>query len=397
MGLAKWWLGSALVLGLSLLGVGVGLWGNPTEAPPPPENPKEVLASALPARKDLYGDALPPGALASLGTVRQRAPDSHLAVTGDGKELIAVGSDLTVRRFDARNGAQLAIRQLPRASTFEFRTWLSPRGSFLLADQPWAGGTRLELWDLASGKLRQTLSHPRYTPWGAAFSADERQVAVADSFGDMQTHRVLLWDLATSKPRIVWSGKKDIHERYFEPVVALSPDGKRLIACHIDLILRCWDAEDGKLLWESAKKNYSPFILFGPDGRTVISTSGIGISGIHIRDTATGKLLESKRPPQEAVYPLGFSPDGRFLAFQTGQEEMVLWEPGKEKVAFRFPRPPYRRDAILQNHPNQRPTNFAFTPDSKGFIRPTLAGRMRAGATPPSGALRTNRHPRALF
>jgi len=374
MGLAKWRLG-VLILGLSLLGAGAGLWRHHAENPPSVEKPKDGLAAAAPKLKDVHGDALPPGALARLGTVRQRAPDSHLAVTSDGKEVVAVGTDLTVRRFDARTGELRAVRQMPRASMFQFHTWLSPHGTFVLVAPPLAG--RLELCDLASGKLRQTLSLPGYTAWGAAFSADERRVAVADSSGHvgaMQAHRVLVWDLATSKSRILWSEKKDIRERFFEPVVALSPDGKRIIACHMDLILRCWDAEDGKLLWQSATKNHTPFLFFGPDGRTVVSSSKIGISGIHIRDAATGKLLEGKRPPpQEAVYPLGFSPDGRFLAFQTGQEEVVLWEPEKENVSFRLPRPPYRRNAVIQFHPNRVPTNFAFTPDGKGFIR-------RAGA-----------------
>ena len=38
----------------------------------------------------------------------------------------------------------------------------------------------------------------------------------------------MVWDLQTRQARVLWSLKKLIRERYFYPVVALSPDGKRL-------------------------------------------------------------------------------------------------------------------------------------------------------------------------
>jgi WD40 repeat protein len=234
----------------------------------------------------------------------------------------------------------------------------------------------LALWDLAAGKLRQKLplsSENNPGVCGAAFSADERRVAVAESSINRRTHRILVWDLDSSKSRVLWSEEKEFRSFYFEPVVIFSPDGKRLIGCHYDQILRCWEIESGKLLWQSEKKNWSPLIVFSADGRTVMIPSGIGTNGINVWDAATGKLLESKKPPKEALFPIGISPDGRFLAFQTGKEEVVLWELGKEKVSFRFPRPPHRRDDPIYFQPNRLPTNFAFTPDSKGFIR-------RAGA-----------------
>jgi WD40 repeat protein len=211
-----------------------------------------------------------------------------------------------------------------------------------------------------------------YSIWGAAFSTDEQRVAIADSGPDWDTHRVLVWDPKTTKPRVVWSEKKEIRRRYFEPLVTLAPDGKRLIACHLDLTLRCWEVESGKLLWQADGNNWTPYVLFSPDGRTVVSAANIGRAGIQVRDAITGKLLEGKKPPPEAIYPVGFSPDGRYLAFQTAQEGMVLWEPGARSAAFHLPPPPRRRDHLHHN-PNRLPTNFAFTPDGRGLIR-------RAGA-----------------
>ncbi len=376
MGFSRWCLGGALILSISLLAAGAGVSRYVPVAPPETE-PTEAPATSAEARKDRYGDPLPPGALARLGTVRQRAPDSQLAVTVDGKEIVAVGHDRTVRRFDAQTGELRSIRQLPKASgVLQYEAWLSPRGTYLLTETDSEPRYHLALWDLAAGKFRQSLrlsSENNPGTIGAAFSADERRVAAADSTADRRTHRILLWNLETSQSKVLWSEEKEIRSFYFEPVLIFSPDGKRLIGCHYDQILRCWDVENGKLLWQSERKNWSPLIVFSADSRTVIIPSGIGTNGIDVWDAATGKLFQSNKPPKEALFPIGISPDGRFLAFQTGKEEVVLWEPGKEKVTFRFPRPPHRREDPIHNQPNRLPTNFAFTPDSKGFIR-------RAGA-----------------
>jgi RNA polymerase sigma factor (sigma-70 family) len=383
MRFGRWHLGGMLILGVSLLAAGAGV-SRYAAVVPPESAPKEAADSPAETRKDIHGDPLPPGALARLGTVRQRAPDSHLAVTADGREIVAVGDDLTVRRFDAQTGALRSIRQMPKArGMIQYRTWLSPHGTFALSANDSEPHYHLDLWDLAEGKIRQKLplsSEHDLSICGAAFAADERRVAIAEILLDRKTFHVLIWDLETSKSRIVWSEKKDKEVPLpYSPIVALSPDGKRLAVHHIDQILRCWDVESGKLLWqvEEKKMKHCPLIVFSADSRLVYTrsemekTPGVTTVGIDIRDAATGKLLQGKKPPKEADIPIGSSPDGRFIAFQTMTEEVVLWEPGKDKITFRFPRPSHRRDdPFLFGHtPNQLPTNFVFTPDGKGFIR----------------------------
>jgi WD40 repeat protein len=178
---------------------------------------------------------------ARLGTLRRRAPGAQLVVTPDGKQIVAIGPDLIVRRFDPRTGELLQARRLPHARVnpagFEMR--LSPRGTSLLLVGWGPAGYRLELWDLARGQRGPTLALGRCFVWGAAFSADERHVAVADSTPDHATHHVRVWDVRANTSRVVWSAKQLVRETFFNPVVALSPDGRRLAACHLDLKLRC--------------------------------------------------------------------------------------------------------------------------------------------------------------
>src|SRR5262249_51323993 len=147
---------------------------------------------------------------------------------------------------------------------------------------------------------------------------------------------------------VLWSEEKEYHYSCFDPVVALSPDGKRVAACHLDQVLRCWDVDSKQLLWEAKSKTSTPLAFFSPDGHTVI-TAAIGKDTVTtcLWDASTGKLLEGNTPaPKEKVYPIGCSPEGRFLAFATGTEEVVLWERAPARVAFRLASPLSLHDGV---------------------------------------------------
>ncbi len=134
---------------------------------------------------DDHGDELPPGALARLGTVRHRAPNSQLALTPDGKEIIAVDTSMYVRRFDVKSGALQVTSRLPE-STHHSGNWtyrLSPHGSFVLTlEFSKASEKRLNLWDARSGKLSASLDVGDcflHGPSGLTFSSDENFVGLA--------------------------------------------------------------------------------------------------------------------------------------------------------------------------------------------------------------------------
>ena len=77
------------------------------QSPSPKEVPTETKAPASrpeakrpdgPQRLDLYGDPLPEGVLVRMGTARLRHPLAiRLHFAADGKTLISVGQDQTVR------------------------------------------------------------------------------------------------------------------------------------------------------------------------------------------------------------------------------------------------------------------------------------------------------------
>ncbi len=72
-------------------------------------------------RKDAYGDPLPAGALARLGTARLCHPHAEFVMFApDGKRLVTVSSDL-VRVWDAAGGRQIREWKVPRTLGYSRR------------------------------------------------------------------------------------------------------------------------------------------------------------------------------------------------------------------------------------------------------------------------------------
>src|SRR5262249_55689112 len=71
---------------------------------------------------DRHGDALPPGALARLGTVRFRCPATSVSYSPDGKLLAAGCADNQIRLLDAATG-----KEIRRLAGHQPRTFNPPR------------------------------------------------------------------------------------------------------------------------------------------------------------------------------------------------------------------------------------------------------------------------------
>src|SRR4051794_22963599 len=92
-----------------------------------------VVATAAVARgeepkRDLYGDPLPAGAIARLGTVQRRVLPQQLAQSPDGKTLVGVLSDRFVTVWDAQTFLVKERFELkrPAGAAEPLRTLLAP-------------------------------------------------------------------------------------------------------------------------------------------------------------------------------------------------------------------------------------------------------------------------------
>lgn len=310
-----WSVGSALVIGAFLL--------------ISPASAQQQAASQEKKLQDRFGDALPDGAIARMGTIRWRHPAAIIFVgyTNQGKHLLTscmdglhrvweVASGKEIRRFgdaaqQAGNGQVVMINGNARVMFTGIggsNNLALSRDGKVLATQA-ADGT--QLWDVASGKKLRTLAPNNDNP---AF-----------------------------RGVIAMSG------------MAFSPDGATLAVRGFDQVIRLWNVADGKELLKIAKQpdannvnrvgfiglpsNGGRTLVFSADGKTILS-SGISYenqqqnASIQSFDAKTGKELRQHKLPINNVGTISmtFAPDGKSLAWSLtdGAVRLLDTESGKE-------------------------------------------------------------------
>jgi WD40 repeat protein len=133
----------------------------------------------------------------------------------------------------------------------------------------------IDLWDVATGKLRAVLSEHRGRVGCVAFSGDDKMIASGSrlNLGDFDYRgQVKLWDAATARER------GSVRARfYFIMRLALRPDGKTVAVLHArdlhgDLEFKLLDVSTGR---EQASKTWSnrhfPGLAFTPEGRLFVA------------------------------------------------------------------------------------------------------------------------------
>lgn len=267
-----------------------------------------------PPRLDLYGDPLPDGALARMGTERMRHPYAlRVVFAADNATLISVGQDQTVRFWDMTSGKLQRLQRVPHPIRA-----LSPDGRTLVLQSE----KHLHLWDIAAAKEVQRIEAGK--PAGnkqfveVDISPDSKMIATLD-----RDHTVLLWDTASGKERTRFS-------HYDRQVLklAFSPDAKRLaVAGEKNILL--WDIAADKELHVIRRRppqNLCGSLVFSPDGKRLGDTTFLDAS---LWDAMTGKQAAhfqfSTKPLESTGYEVAFSPDNKLVA--VGHKNfVVLWD-----------------------------------------------------------------------
>ena len=359
-------------------------------APPPAPPAKEPAAAKSAPKLDAFGDPLPDGAIARLGTVRFNHGDGmrSLVYSPDGKMIVSVGNG-RARVWDADTGAEL--RQFSTGtSDWNEEAVLTPDGKNLVLLIQSFRDDPLRVFDVETGKsLRDTklpvrrneLSIERknaLSPDGklaALFGPDRIQVH------DVETTKQLyampkkgreVKSIAFAGPELlvtadqakkieVWEARTGKLVHSFDhggPVgaigaIAASGDGKLLATVdhtteHVEKFLekdvvRVWDLATGKQKHEFASRpnRYFMRIGFSPDGKLVQAYSaGQNAQEVHVWNAETGKQVGETHDAVGQV--MAMSPDGKQVV--AGSEhggKFEAWDAasGKPVVAAEAPGP----------------------------------------------------------
>jgi RNA polymerase sigma factor (sigma-70 family) len=292
---------TAVFLALSLAAIGAGLLACPGEGE---KQPPAVAARTVEAnrRVDQFGDPLPPGALARLGTVRFRhgARVYSVDISPDGKTLASRDLNGVVRLWDIGSGKELACFELSDLNLWVKNVNFSPDGKLLATATKCGAISKVLVWNVAARKLVREIEVMNIIQVTALAFAEGGKTLVG-AFG----RSVLLWDTASGKEVRRMEGNDGEIE-----VLTVSPDGRTLATGGRDGTVRLWDLATSRQRGQFPRK-----LALAPD----------------IRHPAGGFLQ------QRGVLALSFSPDGKLLAIAaSGEKTFRIWDTvaGKELPAF---------------------------------------------------------------
>jgi WD40 repeat protein len=217
------------------------------------------------------------------------------------------------------------------------RVGLSPDNRLLAAHC----GNSIRVWDIASGKLTQTLRGYRGWVWAMAFSSDGKRLAMA---GDDSSVR--LWDVLAGATVTSCRGHTERVD-----AIAFHPRGTLLVTGSDDQSARVWDATSGaeKLVYTgNADKPHGKTgwvhggqvggAAFSPDGKRVASASSFGMRNwkdghVKVWEAATGKEVLGI---DEAADRVTFDPSGHRLA-TTHWGGLTVWDAATGQRLSTFP------------------------------------------------------------
>jgi RNA polymerase sigma factor (sigma-70 family) len=316
--LAKWKAAGVVVLMLSVFSAGAWIYRGQAEDSATPAKPslsgQPPVAGkgdkADPAR-DLFGDPLPPGAIARLGTVRFRGDPAHVAFSPDGKWIATAGYSATAYLWDAATGKEL--HRFHATGGIGVMA-VSPKGDRLAVS-----GGAVEVFDTATGKQLYDLGNGRRRGviGALAFAPDGKVLITAT---DNAADPIMVWDVAAGKYLRSFQGKPG-------PIVSLvySSDGKCVASCGQDKIIRLWDPDAGTERGRLAghEKDITSLVFAG--GGKLLVSSGMDQT-IRIWDVASHKEVHRLAEKHGGVKALAVSRDGRTLACGNENGTLGLWE-----------------------------------------------------------------------
>ena len=260
-----------------------------------------------------------------------------VVVSPDGTRLAISGDDAQrpIAMFDTTSGQQTAVCQGHAAGVSG--VIFSPDGSRLVTISE---DRTARVWDAATGALLATCRGHASKLIGAAFSRDGSRLVTTSADATVRQ-----WDPRTGQEVAPY------YDRHSGEVVVArySPDGQWLASAGTDRTVRVWraaDRQDVAILHGHTGTVRN--LAFSPDGRRLVSqsfytdiTKGAGDSTIRVWDVDPQATLPVLRDHTSYVFPVAYSPDGRWLASGGWDNTLRLWDAATGEPCATLPHPSF--------------------------------------------------------
>jgi RNA polymerase sigma factor (sigma-70 family) len=363
----------ALVLILATL-AGAGAWifrgrAGPSDSALRTNGRPTLDPGEKPPTRDRFGDPLPAGAIARLGTGRFRNGMFKPHFFPDGKTILTANRQ-AIQFWETATGRLL--REIPTGSLYIWRTTLSADGkqaavTGIFVNAP-SFQPALRVWDVATGKEVRIFAAKERKPdeTSLTFTPDGKQLVSipggALCFEDVATAKEVRrrqfsndvlpsfalapnGETAAIAPGgntwkfYLWNWNTDAEPREIKvtrrPLQCLcfSPDSRLLAGCgQLESVIELWDVDSGKVVRTIDLNQEAVCALdlaFSPDGKVLAITDGGNrknfSGGLYLWDLERACCVHQLLTPGEQVVFTNFSPDGRLVAATTTRGVRV-WE-----------------------------------------------------------------------
>jgi len=326
----------------------------------------------------------------NLGTAQRAVFRGHenqvtsLAFSQDGQRIVSGSADGTVRLWDAKSGAELAVfrEEGVRWVDVSFR----PDGRPIACGWLHLGGEAVYICDPQCGETLAVLRENNFNGSAISHSPDGRQIVTGSLDGTVR-----VWDVSSGDRLLVLrEDEGNVHS------VSYSPDGRRILSRSHGRV-HVWDAENGNKLeavlsvsLESLPASFRPEVLrWGPresedgyrvqpesdaelarlavlcservlsnsmDGRRIATQSVEPERPVRIWDVESGNESTVLHGHGSTIACVSFSPDGRWIVGAASDNTLRIWDLQGEYESVRW----------LKGHRHEV-TSVSYSPNGRRF------------------------------